>query len=84
MIFIVLLLSHTTSFAIITNFDILESRKFAKSFSAVCQIGTSYADGGVHWGTGVLVSPNTVLTAAHVVCPGREIPRGFVNFNQRR
>ncbi|MES2607620.1 MAG: trypsin-like serine protease [Pseudomonadota bacterium] len=49
----------------------------------MCQIATAYADGGGHWGTGVLVSPNMVLTAAHGVCPGREVITGsLINFNQ--
>lgn len=79
-----LLLSHTMSFAIITDSDIEASKKLAKSFIQVCQIGTAYTDGGAHWGTGVLIAPNTVLTVAHGVCPNRSILKdSFINFSQQ-
>lgn len=74
---------ENSAHAIITNFDPDKSKTWAKkSFPNVCEVSVHHSDGGSH-GTGVLISPTTVLTAAHVVRAGQTLKcNAIVNFAQ--
>ena len=61
-------------------FDLEKSKKWAQKFSNVCEVIVSHKDGG-QYGTGVLISPTSVLTAAHVVRAGETLnKKPIVNF----
>lgn len=65
-----------------SEFSIDQSEKWgARSFPSICEVVAMYDEGqGGTFGSGVLISPNAVLTSAHVVRAGKAV-RTMVDFS---
>lgn len=80
--FILVAFCGHNSHAIITRFDPADSARWAKGFSAVCQVVVKFDDGEGSFNSGVLISPTEVLTAAHAVHAGVGLEKmPLINFN---
>lgn len=86
-IFLLLFLSVFNTHSIIINetFSPEKSEKFgAKNFTQTVEIVSEFKNqAGGHMGTGVLVSPNAVLTAKHNLGASQDLQRVLINGNSK-